>query len=226
MLGTAVAFHQVHLLGERGLSATEAAANFLPQTASSLVATLAVGALIDRISPRWLTSGCMLARAAGLAWGTVVDPGWSAVGFGLLLGGSAGAIRTLEAGAFPRYFGTTHLGAIRGAVAAVSVDSTAFGPVTFALVHDATCGYAPALLASAVLPLLVAAAALLLPVPRPLEQGPLTGYAPDGDLPAPGAPLPPAPADPRPLRTTPHRTVTKGSPLNPDVKEEFPADCR
>ncbi|WP_346619081.1 MFS transporter [Blastococcus montanus] len=169
MLGTAVAFHQIDLLGERGLSATEAAANFLPQTAAALLATLAVGALADRISPRWLTAGCMVALAGGLAWGTVVDPGWSAVGFGFLLGGSAGAIRTLEAAAFPRYFGTTHLGAIRGVVAAVSVGSTAFGPLAFALVHDATDGYGAALLVSAGLPLLVGAAALVLSVPPPLD---------------------------------------------------------
>ncbi len=181
MLGTAVAFHQIDLLGERGLSSTEAAANFVPQTAASLVATLAVGALIDRISPRWLTAGCMLALAAGLAWGTAVDPGWSAIGFGLLLGGSAGAIRTLEAGAFPRYFGSTHLGAIRGVVAAVSVGSTAFGPVAYAMVHDATDGYTAALLSSAVLPLLVAVAAVLLPVPRPLDRDTSVDHGPADD---------------------------------------------
>jgi MFS family permease len=195
MLSTAVAFHQIDLLGERGLSNTEAAANFLPQTGAALLATLAVGALVDRLSGRWLTAACMLALAAGLAWGTAVDPGWSAIGFGLLIGASGGAIRTLEAGAFPRYFGTTHLGAIRGVVAAVSVGSTAFGPVAFALVHDATEGYAAALLASAVLPLLVAAAAVLLPVPRPLATAPGGGPENDGHQPFHAAATPP-PADP------------------------------
>jgi MFS family permease len=133
----------------------------------------------------------MLALAAGLAWGTVVGPGWSAIGFGLLIGASGGAIRTLEAGAFPRYFGTTHLGAIRGVVAAVSVGSTAFGPVAFALVHDATEGYATALLASAVLPLLVAAAAALLPVPRPLDAAPGGGPENAGHQPEQAATPPP-----------------------------------
>jgi MFS family permease len=195
MLGTAVAFHQIDLLGQRGLSATEAAANFLPQTAASLLATLAVGALIDRISPRWLTAACMLALSGGLVWGVAVDPGWSAIGFGLLLGGSAGAIRTLEAAAFPRYFGTTHLGSIRGVVAAVSVGSTAFGPVGFALVHEATGGYTAALLGSAVLPLLVAAAALFLPVPRPLDGTATDRGSPSDDAP-PGAEAAPPPAHP------------------------------
>ncbi|MGY1827582.1 MFS transporter [Blastococcus sp. SYSU DS0541] len=224
MLGTAVAFHQIDLLGEQGLSSGEAAANFLPQTAASLLATLVVGALVDRISPRWLTAGSMLALTGGLTWGTAVDPGWSAIGFGLVLGGSAGAIRTLEAGAFPRYFGTTHLGTIRGVVASVSVGSTAFGPVGFALVHDATGGYTAALLASAVLPLLVAVAGLLLPVPSPLSGDPSSDSGPRDDVPMPEAMLPPGPAGPRPLPGRPGPIVTNGSPFNPDVRDEFPAD--
>ncbi|OMQ16173.1 hypothetical protein A7K94_0204410 [Modestobacter sp. VKM Ac-2676] len=170
MLSTAVAFHQIDLLGERGLSSTEAAANFLPQTAAALLATLAVGALIDRVDPRWVTAVCMGLLAGGLLMGTVVAPGWSAIAFGALIGGSGGAVRTVEAGAFPRYFGTTHLGSIRGVVAAVSVGSTALGPVGFALVHDATGGYGVALVASAALPLVVGVVALLSPVPPPLAE--------------------------------------------------------
>ncbi len=36
MLGTAVAFHQISLLTARGLTVTEAAANFIPQTIAGL----------------------------------------------------------------------------------------------------------------------------------------------------------------------------------------------
>jgi cyanate permease len=161
MLSTAVAFHQISLLGERGLTPAGAAANFLPQTAAGLLATLATGALVDRVNPRWLVSGCMLALAGGLVWGVLVTPGWPAVGFGLTIGAAGGSIRALEAAAFPRVYGTAHLGSIRGFVMAVSVGSTAFGPLLFALVFDAAGSYAPALLSTALLPVLVAAAALL-----------------------------------------------------------------
>ncbi len=166
MLGTAVAFHQISLLGERGLSATAAAGNFLPQTAAALVATLGTGALIDRFSPRWLTSASMLLLALGLVMGAAVTPGWSAIVFGLVIGAAGGSIRSLEAAALPRYFGTLHLGSIRGFVMAVSVGSSAFGPLLFALVHDHVASYAPALLASAVIPALVAAAAAFVAPPR------------------------------------------------------------
>jgi MFS family permease len=160
MLATAVAFHQISLLGERGLSMTEAAANFLPQTAAALLATFAVGALVDRVSPSLALAGSMLLLAAGLLWGTVVEPGVSAIGFGLTMGAAGGSVRTLEAATVPRVFGTTHLGSIRGLVAAFSVGSTAFGPVLFAVVQEATGSYRPVLVAAALLPLIVAAACL------------------------------------------------------------------
>lgn len=170
-LSTAVAFHQVALLGERGLSPTEAAANFLPQTVAGLAATLGVGILVDRFSPRWLTSASMLTLAAGLLWGTVVSPGWSALGYGAAIGAAGGAIRSLEAASFPRVFGTAHIGSIRGVVTAISVGSTAFGPVLFALVRAGTGAFTDALLWTSLLPLAVAAVAVLVRPPPRGEPG-------------------------------------------------------
>lgn len=181
MLSTALAFHQISLLGERGLTAVEAAANFLPQTAAGLLATLAIGALVDRVSPRGLTAACMLALAAGLTWGVVVAPGLSAIGYGLTVGAAGGSIRALEAAALPRYYGTAHVGSIRGFVMAVSVASTAFGPLLFALVFDATGSYTPALLGTALIPLLVAAAAVLVGPPA-LRPGPPEAWTAAGDI--------------------------------------------
>ncbi|WP_325051066.1 MFS transporter [Lentzea atacamensis] len=157
LYGTAVNFHQVSLLTERGLTATAAAANFLPQTAASLVATLTMGLLVDRIDSRVLMTSSMAALFGALLLGTAIAPGLSAVLFGLLLGIGSGGMRTLEAATFPRYFGTRHLGSIRGTVTAINVGATAFGPLMFALLHDLTGSYTPALLASLPLPLLIAA---------------------------------------------------------------------
>jgi len=167
MLGTAVAFHQISLLSERGLSTAEAAANFLPQTVAALVATFAVGALVDRVPPSAALAACMTALSAALLWATVVTPGWSALGLGLALGAAGGSVRTLEAATVPRVFGTRSLGSVRGLLAAFSVGSTAFGPLLFAFVRETTGSYRPVLVGAAVLPLLVALAALAVPTPRP-----------------------------------------------------------
>ena len=159
MLSTAVAFNQISLLGEHGLSPTQAAQNFLPQTIAAVVATLATGAMIDRLNPRWVTTTAMATLAAAMLWALIVRPGWSALVFGLLIGAAGGSIRSVEAAAFPRFFGTAHIGSIRGLVMAIAVGSTAFGPVLFALVHDATGSYNLALLGTAAIPILVAVAA-------------------------------------------------------------------
>jgi MFS family permease len=171
MLATAVAFHQISLLGERGLSMPEAAANFLPQTAAALLATFTVGALVDRISPSLALAGCMLLLAVALLWATVVAPGLSAIGFGLALGAAGGSVRTLEAATVPKVFGTAHLGSVRGVVAAFSVGATAVGPVLFAVVQEATGSYRPVLLVASLLPLLVAAAALVVKQPALVADG-------------------------------------------------------
>jgi MFS family permease len=172
LLSTAVAFHQISLLGERGLSTAEAAANFMPQTVAGLVATLATGHLVDRISSRWLTAVSMLMLAGALIWAVVVDPGWSALGFGATLGASGSSIRALESASIPKYFGVKHLGSIRGFVASVSVGSTAFGPLLFATGFEATGSYTTVLLGSVALPLAVVAATVAVRPPRARDHVP------------------------------------------------------
>lgn len=165
LLATAVAFHQISLLGERGLTTAQAAANFIPQTVAALVATLAAGMLADRIRHRWLIVAAMAALAGGLAWATQVTPGLSAVGFAALIGAAGGSMRAIEVASFPRYFGVRHIGSIRGLVAAISVASTAFGPVLYALARDMTGGYAEVLWLSVPVPLVVAVAAFFVRPP-------------------------------------------------------------
>lgn len=161
LLTTAVAFHQISLLTARGLTSTEAAANFVPQTVAGLVATLGAGYLMDRFAGRWMIVASMVALSAALAWGTLVTPGVSAFAFGVMLGASGSIIRAVEAASLPRAFGTRHIGAIRGLVTSISVGGTACGPLLFASAAELTGSYSGVLLASAVPPLLVAGWALV-----------------------------------------------------------------
>lgn len=166
LLSTAVAFHQVSLLTQRGLSTAEAAANFVPQTVAGLVATLATGYLMDRFAGRWMVVGSMLMLAGALVWGSVVAPGLSAIAFGALLGAAGNMIRAVEAAALPRYFGVRHIGSIRGLVASISVGGTACGPLLFAAVFERTESYTPVLLATAIAPVLVAGWAVVAREPQ------------------------------------------------------------
>jgi nitrate/nitrite transporter NarK len=166
LLVTAVAFHQISILTARGLSTVEAAANFIPQTVAGLLATLATGVLADRLSPKILVTASMSALALSLVWATWVTPGLSAVLFGLLLGAAGGSIRAVEAATFPRFYGTRHIGSIRGFVTALGVGATAFGPLLFASAFDAQDSYDSVLVASAGLPVVLAVAAVSVPLPR------------------------------------------------------------
>ena len=171
---TAVVFHQIDLLGSRGLTPTEAAANFLLQTVATLIATLGIGALADRVSPRIVLITSMAMMAGGLLLATAVTPGLLAIAFGMLIGAAGGAMRVVEATELPRYFGTLHIGAIRGVVTSVGIAGAAVGPVLFSLGHDVTGNYTAVLLASVALPVLVAFGALLVRLPhhgKPDAQG-------------------------------------------------------
>lgn len=165
MLCTAVAFHQISLLGAKGLSTTEAAANFIPQTVAGLVTTLLVGNMIDRLSIRWVVLASMGLHVGALAWLTVVSPGLSAIAFGMAIGAAGSSIRIAEAAAIPAYFGVLHLGSIRGFVASISVGSTAIGPLLFSLGREATGSFDGIILLTLVLPVAVGVAGLVVRVP-------------------------------------------------------------
>ncbi|WP_205414134.1 MFS transporter [Amycolatopsis thermalba] len=167
LVATGLNFHQQSLLGERGLTATEAAATFLPQTIAGLIATFGLGWLADRFSDRLLiitTMATLALATAGAGW---LTPGFTAVLYGLALGACGNGIRTLEAVAFPRCFGLRHLGAIRGVVHSVTVGASAFGPLLLALGRDHATTYRPILLVMTALPLAVTVAGAMVRTPPP-----------------------------------------------------------
>src|SRR5690606_355863 len=166
MLATALAFHQIALLGERGLSAAEAAANFLPQTVTALLGTLAVGALIDRADPRIFIVLSMIAMGGSLALVSVVESGWSAIGYGLVLGVAGGALRGMEAATFARYYGVAHIGSIRGVSTSIGLAASALGPYALAVGVDLAGGFATPALWLAIIPVTVLIAGVLVRPPR------------------------------------------------------------
>lgn len=165
MLATGLAFHLVSILGEQGLSASEAAANFIPQTVTALLATLGFGAIVDKVDPRWGVAASMLLLSGSLVFLPYVTPGINGIAFGLLLGASLGALRGIEAAAFVRYYGRGHIGAIRGVSSAIGLASTAVGPLYFALGLEWTGSYVQPSVLAAILPAVVALAALFVRPP-------------------------------------------------------------
>jgi MFS family permease len=165
MISTGLAFHLISILGEQGMTPLEAAANFIPQTVTALLATLGLGAIVDRIDPRWGVAASMVTMAAALVLLPFVTPGITGVIFGLALGASMGALRGVEAAAFLRYYGRGHIGTIRGIASSIGLASTALGPLYFAVGHNLTNSYAAASFLAVLLPVLVALAAIFVKPP-------------------------------------------------------------
>lgn len=168
MLSTGLSFHLISILGQQGLTPLEAAANFVPQTVTALLATLGLGAVVDRIDPRWGVAGSMLTMAASLAFLPFVSPGISGVIFGLLLGTAMGALRGVEAAAFLRYYGRGHIGSIRGIATSIGLASTALGPIYFAVGYTMTGSYLAPSIVAAFFPVAVALSAIFVKPPATL----------------------------------------------------------
>lgn len=166
MLSTALAFHQVAVLGEQGLTPGEAAANFLPQTVTGIAATLLTGALSDRIPPKFGVTIAMTTLTGALLLLPIVHTGWTAVLYGLVLGAAGGALRGIEAAAYVRYYGTANIGVIRGVATGTNLASTAFGPLLLALGHEVAGDYTTPVLVAAILPAVVAVVSVFARAPR------------------------------------------------------------
>ncbi|TDI50382.1 MAG: MFS transporter [Acidobacteria bacterium] len=144
MLVTALNFHQISLLADAGLTATEAAVMFLPQVIGAAAAGLLFGYLSDRLTGRELIPMAMGLLIISLVLAASLTPGVAVVLYAVSLGAAGGAIRSVSATLLPRWFGVRHIGEIQGTASFIDVASTAVGPVVFALARDATGGYSGA----------------------------------------------------------------------------------
>lgn len=152
MLFTGLAFHLISILGQQGLDPVEAAANFLPQTLTSLVLTVMLGGFIDKGNPRWGVSVAMGLLIASLLMLPFVEPGFMGVVFGLVLGAAAGAMKGVEAATLVKYFGAKEIGAIRGVITSIGIVATGLGPIYFSIGFDLSGDYTTAAAIAALLP--------------------------------------------------------------------------
>lgn len=155
MLSTALNFHQISMLGEAGLTSTEAAVMFLPQVVGAAVAGLFFGFLADRLTGRSLIPIVMALLALSLGLTLTLAPGTTVILYAISLGAAGGAARTVTATLLPRWFGVTHIGAIQGSASLITVASTAIGPVLFSITRDLADGYGTAAALLAVIPIVI-----------------------------------------------------------------------
>jgi len=171
-VSTALAFHQIAVLGERGLSAAAAASNFLPQSVASALVALVVGRLVDRVPSRIVVPFSMLTLTVAVLSLTFVNSSVGAVGFGIALGSAAATIAASEGALLARWIGRETLGTWRGRMTSVMVISTAIAPFVFSLLADWAGSYTSAARLVVVLPVISGFIALATPLPADRHREP------------------------------------------------------
>lgn len=162
---TALGFHQISILGERGLDPVAAAENFAPQFVVVALMTWTSGRWSDRFDLRrlvTLATGLMALASLGVLF---LEPGWSALLYAVVFGAAAGTWRGVSGAAYPKWFGLANIGAIQGAAARWLVAGSALGPLPVALAHDAFGSYRPAVVALAICPLICVVASFVVKAP-------------------------------------------------------------
>jgi MFS family permease len=126
--GTALFFHQVHLVETKGWVMPAWVALMPAFTLVAVVATFASGWLIDRFGAGRMVPFYLLPFAAGFL--LLAQAGSTAAAFPALalIGIGMGMQATLPGVFWAEYYGTRHLGAIKSAAAAIMVFGSAIGP--------------------------------------------------------------------------------------------------
>ncbi len=164
-LSTALTFHNVSVMAEGGLSEAQAASVFVPLSIGAVITSFSVGWLTDKVSSRLLIPLPPLAFAAAAVLATQAAPGFMSLLYGLIIGIAGGAVRALTSALYPKWFGTNHIGAIKGVAQTASVASSAVGPLLLSVGNDIADGYHPALFVAAALSLAIALGTLLVSDP-------------------------------------------------------------
>ena len=166
---TALFFHLHSVLVEGGLGTEAARAPmYLVMAVSTVASTLFVGWLVDRgaranvlLAVSLGCTGVCCVLFALPAWlGQTLSPAVLLL-VGALQGVGGGLSATTDATTYANYFGRRELGAITGVANSLSVLGSAFGPLPFGVVKDATGSYAWAFVGAACMCLVAALAALL-----------------------------------------------------------------
>ncbi len=167
-LSTGLVFHHFDLMGVRGMDRLAAAGVFVPMALVSAATNVGAGLLLDRVAPRFVISGMLVAMAASLIGATLVaEPTlWL---YGGVLGLTQGAMGAVSGTAYASYFGRRAIGGIKGTAQTLSVGGAAAGPLLFAWGHDASGTYGPVLIGAALWPLALAVGALFIRRPKRAE---------------------------------------------------------
>ena len=136
-ISTALFFHHLELAAAKGWSAAWITGNYWVYALGTVLASLASGPLIDRITAVRVLPGFLAPLALGLLviWG--FDRAVWALPYLFLMGLTSGIAFTALTALWAEIYGVRHLGAIRSLVVSLSVLASALGPLAMGAMMDA-----------------------------------------------------------------------------------------
>ncbi|MCZ6675464.1 MAG: MFS transporter [Verrucomicrobia bacterium] len=141
LFGTGYTFHVLAISEEIGMAKTTLLYLFFPASIVGMVANFVIGYVSDYIRIKYV----LMAMCLGMflvPFGLLLLPmkiGF--VFFVLGMGITNGAFANLSGNIWPRFFGRTHLGAIHGLNASVTVIGSGIGPALFTVFKDYGTGF-------------------------------------------------------------------------------------
>ncbi|WP_371156067.1 nitrate/nitrite transporter [Jannaschia sp. 2305UL9-9] len=134
--GTALFFHQVHLVDVKGWGLASYVALMPPFTVVAVATTFASGAMLDRIGTGRLISLYLLPFAGAFLIFGFGQSLWAAALGLIVLGLGTGTQATVPTAFWAEYYGTQHLGSIKAMAVAIMVLGSAIGPGLTGLMID------------------------------------------------------------------------------------------
>lgn len=147
LVDTALIFHQASVFGERGLSATIAAAAFTPMALASAASGFASGFIIDRFGLRSIYIAGLAILCIPPLLVQYISSTPMAFVYGLVMGLGSGMSMMVGRVIWAHYYGRHGLGRVQGSAMMVSIVGSALGPVMLSAIRDRSATYTPALMA-------------------------------------------------------------------------------
>jgi len=168
LVSTGLVFHQAAIVAEHGLSASVAAAMFVPYAIASAGVSLVAGDAADRFGPKWVFAAGMLVLLSAMSLALVMGSLALAIVYAMLVGASGGFSRIVTSVTWAHFYGRQGLGRVQGSAVMVSITASALGPLPLAWLQSQFDGFRPGI---AILMVLPVAATIAVALARPPGRG-------------------------------------------------------
>ena len=161
MIMTGLLFHQAALFKYHQWPIVLAATGLAVYAVSKAIFSVAVGPIIDKYGPLTPFIILIVMIASGTYLACISGPGWIIYLYFALLGAALGMSSPIMNVVWPYFYGTKHMGSIKGFIGTIRNGLTALGPLPMAFAMDNGISIHTVLLWTAVIILLMASLPLI-----------------------------------------------------------------